>query len=125
VPLVQERLTLLCDAPELVRFLFREPAAPAREELVPKRLDAPRTRQALERVAALLPGFSARSEAEMEESLRGLADSIGVKLGDLLMPVRVAVTGSRVSPPLLQSLRVLGEERSLARVAKAIQILGA
>jgi glutamyl-tRNA synthetase len=125
VPLVQERLTLLSEAPDMARYLFEEPPDPGPQELVPKRLDAARTGRALEQVMETLRGFSERPEAEVEEKLRGLADSLGVKLGDLLMPVRVAVTGSRVSPPLLQSLRLLGEEQTLARLRKAIQILGA
>jgi glutamyl-tRNA synthetase len=125
VPLVQERLTLLCEAPEMVRYLFEEPPVPAAEELVPKRLNAARTGEVLRQVTKVLQGLSERPEAEVEESLRGLADSLGVKLGELLMPVRLAVTGSRVSPPLLQSLRLLGEEQTLARLGRAIQTLGA
>jgi glutamyl-tRNA synthetase len=47
-----------------------------------------------------------------------------VKLGDLMMPLRVAITGARVSPPLFGSLRILGAERALGRVDAALEALG-
>jgi glutamyl-tRNA synthetase len=46
-----------------------------------------------------------------------------MKLGDMLMPLRVAVTGSKVSPPLFQSIRVMGVEKARARTARAIEVL--
>ena len=46
-----------------------------------------------------------------------------MKLGDLLMPLRVAVTGSKVSPPLVESIRVMGVEEARRRTARAIAIL--
>ena len=46
-----------------------------------------------------------------------------MKLGDMLMPLRVAVTGSPVSPPLFESIRVMGLEKATARIARAIGIL--
>jgi glutamyl-tRNA synthetase len=50
---------------------------------------------------------------------------MGAKFGDLMMPLRVAVTGSRVSPPLFESIRLLGLPKALARVAKAGAALAA
>ena len=49
------------------------------------------------------------------------AEALGVKLGDFMMPIRMAVTGSRVSPPLIGSILVLGKEKSLARIERTIQ----
>ncbi len=46
-----------------------------------------------------------------------------MKLGDLLMPLRVAVTGSKVSPPLVESIRVMGVQEARRRAARAIAIL--
>jgi len=48
---------------------------------------------------------------------------MGIKLGDLLMPLRVAITGSASSPPLFGSIRLLGIERSIGRVDDAIKLL--
>ncbi|MDR1908542.1 MAG: glutamate--tRNA ligase, partial [Spirochaetaceae bacterium] len=63
-------------------------------------------------------------EAGAEELARAKAEAEGVKIGDLLMPLRVAITGKRVSPPLFGSLRILGSARSLDRVDRALRLLG-
>ena len=51
------------------------------------------------------------------------AEALGIKLGDFMMPIRMAVTGSRVSPPLIGSIAVLGKERALARIERTIATL--
>jgi len=122
VPLVQERLVLLADVVPLVRFLFRE-VSPSVEDLVPKKLDRVRAAELLAQAAGLLEGFASRDEQGNEAVFRGLAEKLGVKLGDLLQPVRVAVTGSRASPPLFASLALLGVEESLRRVHRALGLL--
>ncbi len=123
MPLIKERMRVLNDASGLLRFLFAEPAEYPAEELVPKKLDAKGARAALGEVAGLLDGLASRSEEEAERLFRGKADEMGVKLGDLLMPVRVAVTGSRVSPPLFGSIRLLGIEKTRSRIERAMSLL--
>jgi glutamyl-tRNA synthetase len=122
VPLVQERLVLLSDVVPLARFLFRE-VRPAAEDLVPKKLDRSRAAELLRRAAGLLEGFESRDEQGNEAAFRGLAEELGVKLGDLLQPLRVAVTGSRASPPLFATLALLGAQEALARVRRALPLL--
>ena len=124
VPLVQERLVLLSDVVPLARFLFRE-VRPAAEDLVPKKLDRARAAELLRQAASLLEGFESRDEQANEAAFRGLAESLGVKLGDLLQPLRVAVTGSRASPPLFASLKLLGAEEALRRIELALPLLEA
>ena len=123
MPLVQERLRVLNEASEVMRFLFREVEGYDAAELIPKRLDAAETVLALETARALLDGFAARSDEESEEQFRAKADEMGMKLGDLLMPVRVATTGTRVSPPLFGSLRLIGEPTVMKRIDNAIRFL--
>jgi glutamyl-tRNA synthetase len=123
VPLIQERLTVLSEAPQWLGFLFRDELDYGPEDLVPKRLDRKRTRQLLEALKPLLELRAGETPAELEERWRGLAAAQGVKLGDLLMPLRVAVTGSRSSPPLLESITLLGAEATSARVEGAIKML--
>ncbi len=122
VPLVRERLTLLSDVARLSRFLFR-PVTPAAEDLVPRKLDRAAAAEALRRAERLLEGFAERSDGENETRFRALAEELGLKLGDLLMPVRVAVTGSRASPPLFESLRLLGEAETRNRLRAALELL--
>jgi glutamyl-tRNA synthetase len=122
VPLVQERLVLLSDVVPLARFLFRE-VEPAAEDLVPKKLDRARAAELLRQASGLLEGFEARDEQGNEAAFRGLAEKLGVRLGDLLQPLRVAVTGSRASPPLFATLKLLGAREALHRVQRALELL--
>jgi glutamyl-tRNA synthetase len=121
-PLVQERVKLLSEVPAMVRFIFEDPAPPAAADLVPKKATPAAALLSLEKLSALLPSLGATAE-QNEAPLRELAEELGVKLGDMLMPLRVAVTGSKVSPPLFESVHVMGLEKSAARVSRAIEIL--
>jgi glutamyl-tRNA synthetase len=123
VPLVQERLAVLADVGPMVRYLFREPEPGDPGELVPKKLDAARTVQILKKLKGALKEFADRSAEENEALMRRLAEELEVKMGDLLMPLRVAVTGSRVSPPLFESIRLLGTAETLRRVDRAMKAL--
>jgi len=71
---------------------------------------------------ATLPSWD---EQSLEGALRPLAEELSLKAGDLFMLMRVAVTGGPVAPPLFQSMAVLGRERCLARLGRAIERLGA
>jgi glutamyl-tRNA synthetase len=120
--LVQERVKLLSEVPDMVRYLFEGPAAYAAGDLVPKKSDPARTAGMLE---ALKPFVAFAAEAGTDPAAfdaraRELAEAQGVKLGDLLMPLRVAITGSKVSPPLFDSIRLIGADRALAAVDAAI-----
>ncbi len=121
-PLIQERVKLLTEVPDMVRYLFQEPAAPKAEDLIAKKVEPAKALDALAQADALLADFSA-SDEENEKMFRALSERTGLKMGDLLMPVRVAVTGSKVSPPLFPSIRLLGVEKTRARVARAIAVL--
>ncbi len=120
--LVQERIKRLCEVPDMVRYLFEGPAAYAAEDLVAKKSDPGRAAVLLEALKPLV-AFAAETgtdAAAFEARARALAEEQGVKLGDLLMPLRVAITGSKVSPPLFESIRLTGAERALASVSAAI-----
>jgi glutamyl-tRNA synthetase len=121
-PLIQERVRLLSEVPQTVRYLFEEPAAPPAEDLVPKKMEPARALEALTRAEEVLVGLTGSDEQD-EALFRALAETLGMKLGDLLMPLRVAVTGAKVSPPLFGSIRLLGVERARARAARGIEAL--
>jgi glutamyl-tRNA synthetase len=118
--LVKERLKFLSDAPEMMRYLFEEPPVPAAEEFIPKKLDKARAAELLAAAGALLPSCDLSDLPATEAKYRSEAERLGVKFGDLMMPLRVAVTGARVSPPLFESVRLIGIERAKARVERAL-----
>lgn len=121
MPIVKERLHFLTDAPEMVRFLFAEPAVPPQEDIIPKKLDAAKTAAVLEAVQPVIAAMDTMTDEEADAAFRATAEELGVKLGDIMMPIRMAVTGSRVSPPLVGSIRVLGTQRALERIKKTLQ----
>jgi len=125
VPLVKERLKVLSEVPGLSRFLFTELGEYPVSDLIPKKLDAKAARSLLEAARPLVEKLFDETDEEAEESFKLKAEELKVKLGDLLMPVRVAVTGSKVSPPLFGSLRLLGKEKSLKRIDRALEMLAA
>ena len=125
MPLVRERLHFLTDAPGIMRYLFEEPSVPAAEEFIPKKLDKARAAELLAAAGTLLPGCDLADLPSIEERYRAEAGRLGAKFGDLMMPLRVAVTGSRVSPPLFESIRIIGVEKAVARVERALKALRA
>jgi glutamyl-tRNA synthetase len=122
--LVRERAVFLQEIPVKLGYLFSEPALPAPEEFIPKKSARAAAAALLRLGRELVPMMAAAaSDGAAEETVKAKAEAENVKLGDLLMPLRVAVTGSRVSPPLFGSVRLLGAERCLARIDKALNSL--
>jgi len=121
MPLVAERINKLAEAPAMLGFLFASEEEFTRNEAdVAKLLDD----QGLSVVKAAhgaLADVPHWSTAEIEEALRGaLIEGMALKPRVAFGPVRVAVTGSRVSPPLFESMELLGRDRSLARLQSAL-----
>jgi glutamyl-tRNA synthetase len=111
-PLVQEKIETLGRFPEFAGFLFR------RVEPEPALLDgsAPVLREAREALAGTEPF----SRERIEQELRALCERLELKPRHAFQPIRVAVTGSKVSPGLFESLELLGRAETLARLDAAI-----
>jgi len=119
-PLIHERVGTLAEGADMLAFLF------IGEELFePDRADAasllgPDGRMVVDAALDALEGLSTWDTPSIEAALRaGLVDGMGLKPRNAFGPVRVAVTGRRVSPPLFESMDLLGRERSLGRLRRA------
>ena len=123
IPLAKERLKYLSDIPEVIGFLFKAPESYNIEELVPKKLDKERTLEMLAIHDTMISQFIELSEEAIEPVLRAKCDELGVKLGDFLMILRVAVTGTKISPPIVGSIKLLGAEETHNRIQTAIKFL--
>ncbi|HPU75782.1 MAG TPA: glutamate--tRNA ligase family protein, partial [Bacillota bacterium] len=124
VTLVTDRLGKLTEAPDMLGFLFTDQVDLTRESFAGKgKLTLGDIAGALRECERVLGELSQWTHEDIEASLRTLAESLGWKVGDLLMQVRVAITGRRVTPPLFESLVLLGRETSMARIARAIRAL--
>jgi glutamyl-tRNA synthetase len=117
--LVRERANFLPEIPAKLGYLFREPPLPAAEEFIPKKADLAGAMRLLRLGRGLVPALAAADDEAAERAVKETAEAENVKPGDLLMPLRVAVTGARVSPPLFGSIRLLGAECCLARIDRA------
>lgn len=118
MPLVGERMNKLTEAPAMLAFLFREDVEfdeADREKLLDE------TGRDVARAAHdALADLSEWTTPAIEEALRaGLIEGLGLKPRVAFGPVRVAVTGRRVSPPLFESLELLGRAESLSRLSAA------
>lgn len=125
LPLIRERLKFLKDAPEALRFVWHRPATWVREDFVPKKHDEAAAVRILEALSPVWddPGFAGRTDEENEQVFRARGEELGFKLGDFMQPLRVAVTGGRVSPPMFGTMRVLGAPEVKARVDAALAFL--
>lgn len=123
MPLIKERLKFLTEAAEMVHFMFTEPAVPPADQIIPKKIDLAKTKEVLEAAKEFVAKIFETNHEEAENFAKAKAEELGIKLGDFMMPVRMAVTGSRVSPPLIGSIQVLGKERSLARIERTLSTL--
>lgn len=123
VPLVQERLKELADAPLLLDFFFVEAISYEPELLVQKKMTRESTAQALVAAQEALEGCEMFEEEELEAVLRPVAKELGLKAGQFFGVIRVAVTGKRVAPPLFGTLSVLGKSKVLERISRARNVL--
>jgi len=128
VPLVQERIKLLDEAAPLTAFFFVEgPLDYMPETLLGKRFIG-RGREARKTLEVAMERLSKVERWEhdaVEGVLRPLATELGLKAGDLFMLMRVAVTGQTATPPLFETMEVLGRDRCLARLGDALRRIDA
>jgi glutamyl-tRNA synthetase len=119
-PLIQERIKLLRDVLTVADFFFAAELAPYETaELIPKKGDAALALRVLERASTALATAEFTHDG-LESALRGAAEALGIKAGQMFEPVRVAVCGRKTAPPLFATLEVLGRETCLERIAQAI-----
>jgi len=113
-PLVTERIKRLDEVAAKVAFLFVEPEID--ESAVEKVLAQEGSGRALSAVADVLGACEWNPEA-IEAAVRAVPETLGMKPKSVFQALRVATTGSTVSPPLFESLELLGREKTLARLA--------
>ena len=123
MPLVQERLRSLKEAPDMLRFFFEEPDAYRPEQLIPKGRDAAAAASALIEAATTLRALSDWTLESIEAALRALAERLGWSSRDFFMALRVAVTGRTVTPPLIESISRLRKDTVAARLERAARTL--
>jgi glutamyl-tRNA synthetase len=117
-PLVHERMTTLSEAVDMLGFLLVDESAFERDETDVAKLLDDNGRAVVTTAEEALAGLDTWDTASIEAALRSsLVEGLGLKPRSAFGPVRVAITGRRISPPLFESMELLGRERSLSRLA--------
>lgn len=116
LPIIQERLIKLSEVPGMLAFLFTE-KVDLDPESVAKYLDGD-AKQIIAKALEVLTALSTWSHEAIDGALRAaLIEQMGLKPRLAFSAIRVAITGSHISPPLFESMEILGRERVLARLA--------
>lgn len=119
-PLVQERMNTLSEAVDMLGFLFVDEDAFAIDPDAAAKVLTSGSGPVLEVAAKALRDLPAWQTEAIEQALRSaLVEGLGLKPKNAFGPVRVAISGRRISPPLFESLELLGRERSLRRLEQA------
>jgi glutamyl-tRNA synthetase len=95
-----------------------------REELIGKGLTAAESLEIIERSLPVLEGLEEFTAAAADPPMRALVGQLGRSAGQVFGILRVAVTGQKVSPPLFESMEIIGKETVIARLREAAAILG-
>ncbi len=123
IPLVKERVKKLSDIVEMTRFIFKDVEVESKDSLIPKKLDEAKTKEILLILKEFISENYDKPVVELEELLMSKCEELGFKVGDMFMPLRVAVTCSRMSPPIFDSIKIIGKEKTLYRLEAAISLL--
>ncbi len=119
LPAVQERIKRLTEATALVDFLYKETLDYEPDMLIAKKLSAAETLEALRAAREVIATVPFEAEA-LEQALRAKAAEMGLKAGQMFSPIRVAISGKKVAPPLFDMILALGKETTLRRLDDAI-----
>jgi glutamyl-tRNA synthetase len=122
-PLIRERIRLLRDVLTVADFFFVEQLPPYdTAELIPKKGDAALAAKVLQNGREALEAAEFTHDG-LETALRGAAERLGIKAGQMFEPIRVAACGRKNAPPLFATLEVLGRETVLKRIDMALEKL--
>ena len=127
MPLVRERLKTLADAPDMLSYFFEDELDYDPQDLVQRGMDVPTTLRALQRAGTDLsavaePDF--RNE-RLESMLRDTGKELELSGRQFFGALRTAITGRTATPPLFEMMEVLGQERVVERLNRAVENLGA
>lgn len=122
-PVIQERIQVLDDAPDLAGFFFEDEINVDKQELIAKNITQAESLAILQEIYAILQALPDISKDNTEPPLRDLVEKTGYKPGQVFGILRVAVTGRTVSPPLLESMEIIGRAKVISRIEDALRLL--
>ena len=121
-PLVQERAKTLSEVPSLVDFFFND-VLEYESSLLPGKLERGQAIEVLTKTLTALDDITRWRAGDMETAVRPLSEGLGLKAGPFFGVLRVAITGRTASPPLFETMEVLGKYRCMVRLKAALERL--
>jgi glutamyl-tRNA synthetase len=123
IPTIRERMVTLDDCLPFAAWFFKDQVNPKPEELIAKNLSAAQSAEVARKSFQVLEACPEVTPAVVEPAMRVLVENLGLKPNQVFGILRVAITGQTVSPPLFESMEIVGKEKVLERVKRAIEIL--
>ncbi len=124
IPLIQSRVERFSELPALVSFFFSGMPDISRADFDALNMDSDTVRRILQYSGWLLDVQRSWQRDALYESFKGLSDAMNLKMKPFLLPLFVALTGSTSSPPLFDSIALLGADLARARLREALQVAG-
>ncbi len=123
VPILKERLPTLDEAIPMAGFFFKNQISFPLDELIQKGLSAEDSSTILEKSFEVINGENRINKEIMEPKLRAFGEENGYSAGQVFGTLRVAITGQRVSPPLFESMEIIGVDTVKKRIMAAVKLL--
>jgi glutamyl-tRNA synthetase len=122
-PIIRERMVTLDDSVEMAGFFFKEKVEPNPEELIAKGLSKEESRKIAVSSLEILKKLKDFSVSITEPPMREFVEKSGLTAGQVFGILRVAITGQKISPPLFESMEIVGKEVCIQRLEEAIRLL--
>jgi glutamyl-tRNA synthetase len=123
IPIIRERLVTLDDCLPFAAWFFKDTVDINPQELVAKKMTAAESAAVARKAYAVLDALPEFSHASAEPPMRQLIEELGLSPNQVFGILRVAITGQMVSPPLFESMEIIGRQKVLERLGSAIEIL--
>jgi glutamyl-tRNA synthetase len=123
IPIIRERLVTLDDVIPVAGFLFKADIIVQASELIGDKLTQQQFVEIMRRSYQVLESLTEITKDITEPPMRELVEELNLNAGQVFGMIRVAVTGQKVSPPLFETMEIIGKDKVLQRLQKAIEVL--
>jgi glutamyl-tRNA synthetase len=123
IPIIRERLLTLDDVIPVAGFFFKDEITPNPNDLVGNKLTPAESANVARKSYQILASLPEITKDLAEPPMRRLVEELNLSVGQVFGILRIAVTGQKVSPPLFESMEIIGKDEVLARIQIAIEQL--